>query len=77
MNTLNRLHPTQKPVELLEYLIKTYTNENEIVLDNCMGSGSTGVACLNTNRKFIGIELDNEYFEIAKNRINDTYNKTI
>lgn len=66
-----RLHPTQKPVELLEWLIKTYTNENEIVLDNCMGSGSTGVACLNTNRKFIGIELDDNYFEIAKNRIDD------
>lgn len=66
----NKIHPTQKPVKLLEYLIKTYTNENEVVLDNCMGSGSTGVACLNTNRKFIGIELDKEYFEVAKNRIN-------
>ena len=64
------LHPTQKPVALLEYLIKTYTKENEIVLDNCMGSGSTGVACLNTNRKFIGIEQDDKYFEIAYNRIN-------
>lgn len=63
------LHPTQKPVELLEYLIKTYTNENEIVLDNCMGSGSTGVACKKLNRKFIGIELDEKYYEIAKNRI--------
>ena len=63
------VHPTQKPVELLEYLIKTYTNENETVLDNCMGSGSTGVACKNTNRHFIGIELDPTYFEIAKNRI--------
>ena len=63
------VHPTQKPVSLLEYLIKTYTNENDIVLDNCMGSGSTGVACVNTNRKFIGIELDDTYFEIAKNRI--------
>lgn len=71
LNTLNRLHPTQKPVELLEYLIKTYTNENETVLDNTMGSGSTGVACLNTNRKFIGIEQDEKYFEIAKKRIND------
>ena len=68
------LHPTQKPVDLLEYLIKTYTNEGEIVLDNCMGSGSTGVACLNTNRKFIGIELDDKYFEIAKNRIENIYN---
>ena len=64
-----RLHPTQKPVELLEYLIKTYTNEGEIVLDNCMGSGSTGVACKNTNRHFIGIELDEKYFNIAKERI--------
>lgn len=65
----NKLHPTQKPVELLEYLIKTYTNENDLVLDNCMGSGSTGVACKNTNRKFIGIELDEKYFNIAKERI--------
>lgn len=64
-------HPTQKPVALLEYLIKTYTNENETVLDNCMGSGSTGVACLNTNRNFIGIELDKDFFEIAKKRIED------
>ena len=63
------LHPTQKPVALLEYLIKTYTNENETVLDNVMGSGSTGVACINTNRNFIGIELDEDYFEIAKKRI--------
>jgi site-specific DNA-methyltransferase (adenine-specific) len=63
------LHPTQKPVALLEYLIKTYTNEGETILDNCMGSGSTGVACVNTNRNFIGIEKDDEYFEIAKNRI--------
>ena len=66
------LHPTQKPVELLEWLIRTYTNENETILDNCMGSGSTGVACINTNRKFIGIELDNTYFEIAKKRIEET-----
>ena len=65
----NRLHPTQKPVLLLEYLIKTYTNEGETVLDNCMGSGSTGVACINTNRRFVGIEKDNKYFEIAKQRI--------
>ena len=65
------LHPTQKPVALLEYLIKTYTNEGETVLDNCMGSGSTGVACINTNRKFIGIELDPEYFKIAEKRINE------
>ena len=63
------VHPTQKPVDLLEYLIKTYTNEGEIVLDFTMGSGSTGVACANTNRKFIGIELDKHYFETAKKRI--------
>uniref|UniRef100_UPI00359C2710 DNA-methyltransferase n=1 Tax=Thomasclavelia spiroformis TaxID=29348 RepID=UPI00359C2710 len=62
-------HPTQKPIKLLEYLIKTYTNEGGTVLDNCMGSGSTGVACLNTNRKFIGFELEDKYFNIAKKRI--------
>jgi site-specific DNA-methyltransferase (adenine-specific) len=65
------LHPTQKPVALLEYLIKTYTNEGDVVLDNCMGSGSTGVAALNTNRRFIGIELDTTYCDIAKKRIQD------
>ena len=64
-----RLHPTQKPVDLLSYLIKTYTNEGETVLDNCMGSGSTGVACINTNRKFIGIELDEKYFKISCERV--------
>lgn len=69
-NQKDKKHPTQKPVALLEYLIKTYTNENEVVLDNCMGSGSTGVACVNTNRNFIGIELDENYFNIAKERIN-------
>jgi len=63
------LHPTQKPVALLEYLIKTYTLEGETVVDNCMGSGSTGVACINTNRKFIGIEKDQKYFEVAQKRI--------
>ena len=63
------VHPTQKPVALCEYLIKTYTNEGETVLDNCMGSGSTGVACVNTDRNFIGIELDDHYFEVAKERI--------
>ena len=68
-DTRNQLHPTQKPVELLEYLIKTYTNENDLVLDNCMGSGSTGVACKNLNRNFIGIELDENYFNVAKERI--------
>ena len=70
-----KFHPTQKPVELLEYLIKTYTIECEIVLDYCMGSGSTGVACINTNRKFIGIELDEKYFEIAENRIKESVDK--
>ena len=64
------LHPTQKPIALLEYLIKTYTNENDTVLDFTMGSGSTGVACKNLNRNFIGIEKDKKYFGIAKNRIN-------
>ncbi len=63
------LHPTQKPVALMEYLIKTYSNEDNIILDNCMGSGTTGVACKNLNRKFIGIEMDAKYFEIAKKRI--------
>lgn len=62
-------HPTQKPVALMEYLIKTYTNEGETVLDNCMGSGTTGVACANTGRKFIGIEMDEGYFKIAQERI--------
>ena len=65
------LHPTQKPVALLEYLIKTYTNENETVLDNCMGSGSTIVAAIKTNRNYIGFELDEKYFEIAEKRIAD------
>lgn len=68
---LPNVHPTQKPVALLEYLVKTYTNEGDTVLDNCMGSGSTGVACINTNRNFIGIELDENYFNIAKNRIEE------
>jgi site-specific DNA-methyltransferase (adenine-specific) len=65
-----KFHPTQKPTALMEYLIKTYTNEDETVLDFTMGSGSTGVACVNTNRNFIGIEMDDKYFEIAKGRIN-------
>ena len=65
----SRLHPTQKPVALLEYLIKTYSNKEETILDTCMGSGSTGIACLNTNRQFIGMELDEKYFNIAKERI--------
>ena len=70
-NNTKRVHPTQKPVELMEYLIKTYSNENDIVLDFTMGSGSTGVACRNLNRDFIGIELDSEYYQIALNRINN------
>ena len=65
------VHPNQKPIDLLEYLIKTYTNEGETVLDNCMGSGSTGVACVNTNRNFIGIELEEKYFKIAEKRIRE------
>ena len=70
-------HKTQKPVSLVEYLINTYTNTGEVVLDNCMGSGSTGVACVNTNRKFIGIELDEKYFNIAKNRIEEVQNNKL
>jgi site-specific DNA-methyltransferase (adenine-specific) len=71
------LHPTQKPVALLEWLIKSYTNEGDTVLDNCMGSGSTGVACINTNRNFIGYELDEKYFEIAEKRLNECVEATI
>ena len=70
-NRNGKLHPTQKPTGLLEYLIKTFTNKGDVVLDNCMGSGSTGVAAVNTDRSFIGIELDDKYFEIAENRINE------
>lgn len=65
----DKVHPTQKPVALMEYLVKTYTNQNDTVLDNCMGSGTTGVACKNLGRKFIGIEQDHNYFEIARKRI--------
>ena len=71
------LHPTEKPVQLCEWIIKTYTNENMTVLDNCMGSGSTGVACVNTNRNFIGIELDENYFNIAKERIEQVQNEQV
>ena len=71
------LHPTQKPVALMEYLIKTYTNEGETVLDSCMGSGTTGVACRNLNREFIGIEKDNDYYVIAHNRIGGDIKYTI
>ena len=67
-------HPTQKPVALMEYLIKTYTNEGEAVLDFTMGSGTTGVACKNLNRNFIGIELDETYYQIAQKRIHDSNN---
>lgn len=70
-NPRKRLHPTQKPVELLEYLVMTYTNEGDTVLDNCMGSGTTGLACKNLNRNFIGIEIDENYFKIAKDRIGE------
>jgi site-specific DNA-methyltransferase (adenine-specific) len=66
------LHPTQKPVPLMEYLIKTYTNENDVVLDNCFGSGTTGVAAKKTGRGFIGIELDEQYFKLGSERINKT-----
>ena len=73
-----KLHTNEKPIELLEYMIKTYSNEGDIVLDNCMGSGSCGVACRKTNRHFIGIELDKKYFNIAKNRIlNYTEKRTL
>lgn len=72
-----KFHPTQKPVALCEYLIKTYTNEGNIVLDNCMGSGTTGVACIHTNRKFIGIELDKGYYDIACKRIKEAEESVI
>ena len=70
-SSVQQYHPTQKPVSLLEYLIRTYSNENELVLDNTCGSGSTGVASVNTNRRFIGIEKDDNYFEIAEKRIDE------
>lgn len=71
----DQIHPTQKPIKLLEWLILSYSNEDDTILDNCMGSGSTGVACFNTNRNFIGIEKDDNYFEIAKNRIMAEHHK--
>ena len=71
------LHPTQKPVALCEYLIKTYSNEGDVVLDNCMGSGTTGVACINTGRNFIGIEKEENFFDIAKKRIAEAMEKPI
>lgn len=71
------LHPTQKPIELCEYLIKTYSNENEIILDNCMGSGTTAIASINLNRKWIGFELEPKYVEISNKRINELNNKIV
>lgn len=73
----DKVHPTQKPVELLEYLIKTYSNEKDTVLDNCMGSGSTGVACKKLGRNFIGIEKEKKYFDIARSRIEDAKNRIV
>jgi site-specific DNA-methyltransferase (adenine-specific) len=73
----NKVHPTQKPVALMEYLLRTYTNEGDTVLDNCMGSGTTGVACINTHREFIGIEKDEEYFRIATERISEAEKNSI
>ena len=70
-NNVNRIHPTQKPVELFEYLIKTYSNEGDTILDNCIGSGTTGIASINTNRNWIGIEMDENYFKLANERINN------
>lgn len=67
----NPVHPTQKPIPLIEYLIRTYSNEGDTILDNCSGSGSTGVACVNTKRNFIGIELNDEYFTIAEKRVKE------
>lgn len=76
VDNYNKSHPNEKPTDLLEYLIRTYTNEGETVLDNTMGSGSTGVACVNTNRNFIGIEMDDNYFSVAKERIS-TFETTL
>ena len=68
-NNMNRIHPTQKPVELFEWLIKTYTNENDLILYNCIGSGTTAIACINTGRNFIGFELDKQYYDTANERV--------
>ena len=70
-----KFHPTQKPMALMEWLIKTYTDENDVIFDPCMGSGTTGVACMNLNRRFIGIEKEEKYFEIAKERIEEVENE--
>lgn len=75
-NVKNKQHPTEKPIDLMKILIENSTNENDIVLDSFMGSGSTGVACINTNRNFIGIELDDNYFKIASERINNHTSQT-
>jgi len=75
-NNLNRLHPTQKPVELCEWLIKTYTNKGETVLDNCIGSGTTAIACLDTNRNYLGFELDEQYYNLTNKRIEEHIHKT-
>jgi site-specific DNA-methyltransferase (adenine-specific) len=72
----NTIHETQKPVKLIEYLIKTYSNENETVLDNTMGSGTTGIGCIHTKRKFIGIELEDKYYELSKQRLNTAIDNT-
>jgi site-specific DNA-methyltransferase (adenine-specific) len=76
-SSVNSVHPTQKPVALCEYLIRTYTNEGDTVLDNTMGSGTTGVACVNTGRHFIGIERDDKYFAIANMRIAEAYARSM
>lgn len=75
-NEKDNFHPTQKPVELFEYLIKTYTNEGGLVLDNCMGSGTTAIACINTNRNYIGFEIDEEYYRKSMDRINSHVSQT-
>jgi site-specific DNA-methyltransferase (adenine-specific) len=74
-NQMHKYHPTEKPVELLEYLVKTYTNTGDVVLDACMGSGTTGVAAVNLSRRFIGIELDKDYYNISKERIESVANQ--
>lgn len=72
-NAVNRMHPTQKPIELCEWLIKTYSNEGDLILDNCMGSGTTAVACINTNRKYIGFETEDQYIDVIKKRMEKFY----
>jgi site-specific DNA-methyltransferase (adenine-specific) len=74
-NQRDKIHPNQKPVELCEWLINTYTNENELVLDNCMGSASTAIACINTGRNYLGFEMDITYFDLANKRISESINK--